>query len=164
MYSEVSGTLGEIGSLRSGLAIANTSSTATTAIFELSTLDGTSTGLTASTTVPGSGHVSKFVDELFPTLTTPFQGVLRITSTSTSVAVLGLRARTNERGDFLITTTPPTDETAGATTDELLFPQLANGGGWTTQFILFSGIAGQSSSGALRFFSQGGTPLDLNFQ
>ena len=132
MYAEVSGTPGEIGSLRSGLAIANTSSTATTAVFELTTLDGTSTGLTASTLVPGSGHVSIFVDELFPTLATPFQGVLRISSTSTPLAVVGLRARTNKRGDFLITTTPPTDEAGVTTTDELLFPQLADSGGWTT--------------------------------
>ena len=164
MYAEVSGTPGEIGSLRSGLAIANTSSTATTANFELTRLDGTSAGLTASTTVPGSGHVSIFVDELFPTLTTPFQGVLRITSTSTPVAVVGLRARTNERGDFLITTTPPTDEAGATTTAELLFPQLADGGGWTTQFILFSGVAGQTSAGLIKFVSQTGEPLGLGLQ
>ena len=111
--------------------------------------------------MPPSGHIATFVDELFPTLTTPFQGVLRITSTTTNVAVVGLRARTNGRGDFLITTTPPTDEAGVTTNDELLFPHLADTGGWTTQFILFSGIAGQSSSGSMSFFSQAGQPLGL---
>ncbi len=161
MYAEVSGTPGAAGSLRSGVAIANTSSTATTAIFELTTLDGTSTGLTASQSVPPSGQIATFVDELFPTLTTPFQGVLRISSTATAVAVIGLRARTNERGDFLITTTPPTDETGATSSAELLFPHLADSGGWNTQFILFSGVAGGTSSGTLGFFSQAGWALGL---
>ena len=161
MYAEVSGTPGTIGSLRSGVAITNGSATSTTAMFELTELDGTSTGLSASASVPPSGHIATFVDELFPTLTTPFQGVLRITSTTTNVAVVGLRARTNERGDFLITTTPPTDEAGVTTSDELLFPHLADIAGWTTQFVLFSGIAGQSSSGSMSFFSQAGQPLGL---
>ena len=48
--------------------------------------------------------------------------------------------------------------------DELLFSHIVDGEGWTTQFILFSGVAGQSSSGTLRFFSDNGTPLDLTLQ
>ena len=105
-----------------------------------------------------------FVDELFPTLTTPFQGVLRIRSTSTQVAVVGLRACTNERGDFLITTTPPSDEASVTASAARIFPQLADGGGWTTRFILFSGQQGQPADGSLRFFSQGGEPLGLTIQ
>jgi len=38
---------------------------------------------------------------------------------------------------------------------------LADGGGCTTQFILFSGTAGQSSSGTLRFFDQSGQSSTL---
>jgi hypothetical protein len=44
-----------------------------------------------------------------------------------------------------------------------VFPQLVNGGGYTTQFILFSGSAGQASSGNLSFIKQGGAPFELNF-
>ena len=164
MYTEVVGTPGAIGSIRSGFAISNTSSTQTTANFELTTLDGMSSGLTASAVIPGSGHIAKFVDELFPTLTRPFQGVLRVTSGLTPVAAVGLRLRTNERGEFLITTTSPTDEGGTTTTNELLFPHLADGDGWTTQFILFSGVAGQSSAGALQLLSVSGAPLNLKLQ
>jgi hypothetical protein len=42
-----------------------------------------------------------------------------------------------------------------------LFPHLADSGGWNTQFILFSGVAGGTSSGTLGFFSQGGGALGL---
>ena len=154
MYAEVSGTI------RSGFAIANTSTTVTTAMFELTDLDGDSTGLTASLTIPPSGHAAKFLDEIFPSLTTPFQGVLRITSTTT-IAVVGLRGRDNERGDFLITTSPPTNEADPVSGQASFFPHLVDGGGYTTQFILYSGSAGQSTSGVLAFFSQSGLPLNL---
>ena len=162
MYAEVSGTPGEIGSLRSGVAITNTSATSTTAMFELTDLDGTSTGLRASQPVPPSGHIATFVDELFPTLTTPFQGVLRITSTTTNLAVIGLRARTNKRGDFLITTTPPSNEVRTPSSVDAYFPHIADSGGWATQFVLFSGTAGQTSTGTLSFIDQAGKPLDLS--
>jgi hypothetical protein len=44
---------------------------------------------------------------------------------------------------------------------DLLFPHLVNGGGYTTQFILFSGSAGQASSGNLHFFKQDGSAFNL---
>jgi len=74
---------------------------------------------------------------------------------------VGLRTRVNERGNFLITTTPPAVESNPPATSALLFPHLADGGGYTTQFILFSGTAGQSSSGTLGFFDQTGQSLNL---
>ena len=94
-------------------------------------------------------------------LSLPVQGLLRITSTS-PIAVVGLRSRTNERGDFLITTTPPVAEDEPASTTEMVFPHIVEGGGYTTQFILFSGKPGQASAGTLRFLSQSGQPLNLN--
>ena len=161
MYVEVSGTPGEIGSLRSGLAVTNTALTTTTVLLELTELDGSATGLSSSLDLPPSGQVARFVDELFPTLTTPFQGVLRITTTPDPVASIGLRLRINERGEILTTTTPPSDEAAATTSAELLFPHIVDTGGWTTQFVLFSGVAGQSSSGSMTFVSQSGAALGL---
>jgi hypothetical protein len=61
----------------------------------------------------------------------------------------------------MITTTPPTNENNSQSPTELLFPDVANGGGYTTQFILFSGTAGQSSSGNLRLLKQDGSPFNL---
>ena len=110
--------------------------------------------------IPPSGHTSKFVHELFPALSLPFRGVLRVSS-SNSIVVVSLRTRYNERGDFLITTTPATNEASASSSAELMFPHIVDRGGYTTQFILFSGFAGQSTAGTLRFFGQDGQPLNL---
>ena len=77
---------------------------------------------------------------------------------------MGLRERYNERQpapDFLITTIPASNEAGVAGSAELLFPHLVNGGGYTTQFILFSGVAGQTTSGNLRFIKQDGSGFSL---
>jgi hypothetical protein len=87
---------------------------------------------------------------------------LRITSAS-PIAVLGLRGRTNERGDYLVTTTPPVAE-GTAPSQELFFPHFADSGGYTTQFILFNGVVGQSANGTIRFFSQSGESLGLQLR
>jgi hypothetical protein len=75
--------------------------------------------------------------------------------------VLGLRGRYNERHDFLITTTVPIDESAVVSEAPLLFPHFADSGGYTTQFVLFRAVAGQSSSGMLQLFSDSGQSLNL---
>jgi hypothetical protein len=166
MYAELSGTAGQIGSLQTGIAIANPGTGTASVVFELNTLSGASTGLTGSLSLPAGGQTALFLNQIpgFETLTTPFRGVLRIsTSSSGGISVIGLRGRYNERGDFLITTTPPTDESR-APVGPQFFPHFADGGGFTTQFILFNGGADQSSSGSLRFFDQSGQPISLAVQ
>ena len=79
------------------------------------------------------------------------------------IAVIALRSRINERTEFLITTTPPTDENSIATTSEVFFPHLVDGGGWSTQTVLFSGIAG-AANGLMRFFGVDGQPFDIPLQ
>jgi len=113
-----------------------------------------------------NGQFQEFFSQIFSgtTLPSPLQGVLRISSNTSGLSVVGLRGRYNQRGDFLITTTPPTNEATPATTAPMTFPRLADGGGYTTQFILFSGSAGQSASGNLQFVTQSGTTLYLGFQ
>ncbi len=162
VYVEASGTSGQPGSIRSGMALTNTSGAATVVLLELTTLDGVATGLTEPITIPASGQVARFIDEIFSSLTTPFSGILRITSTATDMAIVGLRLTTNERNDFLITTTPPSDESSATTSSDLFFPHFVDSGGWTTQFILFSGSSGQTSSGSLGFTGQDGQTLDLS--
>jgi hypothetical protein len=77
--------------------------------------------------------------------------------------VLGLRSRRNERGDFLVTTTPPVAENS-PTTPELFFPHFADGGGYSTQFILFSAGSRASLNGTIRFLTQTGQALDLKLK
>ena len=151
------------GSIQTGLAVANTESAEATFVLELTDPQGQVVGPAAILPIPPSGQVSRFLYELFPEIPAPFSGVLRITSAGAQVAAAGLRGHTNERGDFLITTIPPTQESATPAAPAF-FPHIADGGGWRTQFILFGGTAGQSSTGQLRFFTQSGEPWFLNLQ
>jgi hypothetical protein len=164
IYAESSGIAGTVGSIQTGVAIANSSANAATVNFELSTLAGVSTGLTGAVTVPANGQIAMFLNQIpgLTALPNPINGVLRAsTSSPGGVSMVGLRGRYNERGDFLITTTQPSDESTAATPAELFFPHFADGGGYTTQFILFNGSTDQASSGSLRFFNQSGQTLSL---
>jgi hypothetical protein len=64
----------------------------------------------------------------------------------------------------LITTTQSIDEATGASTAEQFFPHFADGGGYTTQFILFNGASDQSSSGSMKFFTQSGQTYSLTLR
>ena len=157
MYVEASATPVII----SGIAVANTTSVAATVTLSVTRLDGSPVATSQPRTLPASGQILGFLSDFFPSLPLPFQGVLRVTTTSSGVSVVALRQRYNERGDYLITTTPPTLETGTPTAAVRLFPHFANGGGYTTQFILFSGTTGQTSTGNLGFFQQSGAPLGV---
>ena len=127
--------------------------------LEVTHLDGSLAVAPKTVELPPSGQIARFIDEIF-TLPDNFSGVLRVTSTG-DVAVVGLRLRINENGELKMTTTPPSDETGPSTTADLFFPHFADSGGWSTQFILYSGTAGQAVSGTLRFIDASGQPLDL---
>ena len=169
VYVEASGTPGQPHSVRSGIALTNTSDAPTTVSLELTALDGTATGLTESGTLPASGQSTRFIDEIFPTLRTPFSGILRIASPPISpfhsranLAVAAFRQTTNERGDVVVTATAPSEDDSATTAAGLFFPLFVDSGGWTTQFILFSGSTGQPASGVIRFTGQDGQPLELS--
>jgi hypothetical protein len=149
------------GSMRSGLAIANTSPQATSVVIEVKNLDG-NTGLIGTLSIPGNGQRSVFLNQIpgIQTLLTPFRGMLQITSFA-PVTIVGLRARYNERNDFLITTTPPGDESVPPPASGLYFPHFADAGGYSTQFVLFSAQPGQRPSGTLQFVSQAGGAVSL---
>ena len=164
LYAESSGDFAHFkaGSVGTGVAVANSATTPAQVTFELTQLDGSSSGLTGSVTVPANGQSALFLSQVpgFATLPASFQGVLRISGPA-SISVVGLRGRYNERGDFLITTTPPVAEDEPPSAAEMIFPHIVEGAGYTTQFILFSGKPGQASSGTLRFLGQDGQPLKL---
>ena len=164
MFVESFGSPGQPTSLQSGVAITNTSAAAAAVTLELLDPSGLATGLTASLSVPGQGHVSKFLSEMFPTLPSEFRGVLSITSGGAPLSVVSLRTRYNENQRFLITTMPVYNEASASTASELIFPHIADGEGYTTQFVLFGANAGQSSNGTARFFSRTGQPLPLTYR
>ena len=159
IYSEVSGLSGAAGSIESGLAIVNTSTEIADINFELITLHGESVAAGALQLQP-NGQSHSFVAELpgVENLPNPFQGTLRLWS-STPVAVIGIRGRYNERGDFLLATTPPVEESA----DEVFIPQMVNGAGYSTQIVVYDGSEGEPTSGNIYFFDQNGDPIDPRF-
>ena len=161
MYVEESAT-----GINSGIALTNTASTTGIYSLDLYQLDGAFVANT-SLTLGGNGQTAAFLDGFFPGVTLPFKGILVISGSASSMSVVSLRSRYNERNDFLITTTPATNEASAPLAAERLFPHLVNGiaGGdqYTTQFILFSGTAGQVSDGDLKFLNaQDGAALGLS--
>ena len=154
MFAETSGGVTEPGSVQSGVAIANPAQTPVTVNVELTQFDGSPVGLPSTLTIPAGGQVAQFVKELFPSLPGNFRGFLKVTATS-AIAVTGVRGRYNERGDFLITTTPPRDERRVLSDSEILFPQVVSGDVYYTEFIIF----GQSGSGGMWFNSANGTRM-----
>jgi hypothetical protein len=147
--------------MQTGIAIANPTSSAVEVTLQLSRLDGVATGASARLQIPANGQQALFLSEFpeFVGLVAPFQGVLRITA-ATPIAVTSLRTRVNERGDFLITTTTPADESRQPAGSELVFPHWVDGGGYSTQFLLF----GRATSGTVNFFNQSGQPVNLVFR
>ena len=149
-----------------GIAVANPSSNPINVRFELTSPEGGPIGLIGLVSIPAKGQVAQFLNQIsgFADLPDPFSGILRIsTDAAAGIAVTGLRGRTNERGDFLITTTPAVDENAPVSNAGGIFPHIANGGGYSTKFAIFSAGPNQTPSGVLGFFDQNGQPLDLNF-
>ena len=82
-------------------------------------------------------------------------GVLDITS-ATPFAALTLRSLNNERNDFLMTTFPIADVARAAPTP-VVFPQIADGGGFVTEFILLNAVG--ASKTTLSFFDNEGRQL-----
>jgi hypothetical protein len=148
LYGELSGTI------RSGLAIANPSDFPLTVAISFG-------GQLASVDVPASGQRAFFLNEIpeFASLPLPWRGVITA-SASSPFAVTGIRGRTNERGDFLITTTAAVNPGAIVAGSELAFPHFADGGGYSTQFVLFA----PNSVGTIYFLDQSGHAKALLFQ
>jgi hypothetical protein len=148
LYSESAGP-----ALQTGVAIVNASPSGELVDLELSGLDGASLAR-ISLSIPANGHVAKFLHELpgFESVSGIFQGMLRVTAgPSGRIAVSGLRVRQNERQETLTTTIAVVAESAGSFVKERFFPMFADGGGYTTQFVVFGG-QGQAGSGKLQLF------------
>jgi hypothetical protein len=152
-----------VANIQTGVALANPSSASITVSLEATTLSGTPAGLSGAVTIPANGQLAAFLGQIpgFERMTTPFRGVLRIsTAAASGVAVAGLRGRNNERGDFLVATVPSVDENANTPKTQIAFPHFVEGGGYTTQFILFSGATRLFASGVLRLFDQTGISVN----
>ena len=162
VYAEASGTPGQMGSISTGLAITNVGNASNTVTLEVARLDGSLAAAPEMLTLPPSGQVARFLNDIF-SLPDNFSRVLRVTSTA-DIAIVALRLRVNENGEIKVTMLAPSNEMDPSTSEDRHFAHFADSGGWSTQFILFSGTAGQAASGTLSFIDASGQPLDLSPQ
>jgi len=176
-YGEITTSVlpGTPGSIRSGFAVTNTSAAPVDVTVEITNSEGVNLPLPggfgfaqATIHIEAMSHLSMFLDEI-PGLaglvilsTRPGVFFLRFSTRLPDISVVGLRGRYNERGDFLITTTPAVAEDTVPDTSPLYFPHIVDGGGYTTQFVLF-GATAQSVSTSLStttwYFNQTGAPM-----
>jgi hypothetical protein len=156
MYIERAGVFGQAQSLQTGISISNPSTGGVTVQLNLMQLDGTSTGLSTSIDIAAGGEISTYLNEVFPELAPTFKGVLKVSSSS-GIAVGGLRGRYNERGEFLISATPAYDDRPAASS-EVYVPHVLMGGGYSTELVLLS--PGTAQGGSMWLLSQDGLPMD----
>ena len=160
VYAQSQGAPDAVGSSKTAIALANPTSSSALVNFELIQADGTSTGLATSVMIPPGGQMSQFVNELIPNAPATFSGVLHVSS-ATPVIGIGLRLTTNGGGDVLMSTIPAVSETQNGTPQQLLFPHVVSGGGFTTELILLNRQPSATSSGEVLFTAQDGAPLSV---
>jgi hypothetical protein len=144
----------------SGLAVAAFSAPEAVSISLKAFLADGSTAVgsqTSSLALVPNGHAAAFVRQWVSGLPPEFRGVLDVSSSS-AFAALTLRALTNSRNDFLLTTFPVADLSRAAPSP-VIFPHLADGDGYVTEFILLS--AGSSAAAILRYIGDDGSPLAI---
>ncbi len=141
-----------------GLAMANPGSTSIRITANAYQLDGVTRAGSGQSTVDmdSMGHDARFAGQLIAGLPEGFTGVLDLSSPSPFTA-LTLRSLTNGRGDFLITTFPVADVNQPPPTP-LIFPQVADGGGYQTQIILLS-TSGAASTVTVSYLGNDGSSI-----
>jgi hypothetical protein len=147
------------GNHNTGLAIANLTGAVASIMIHAFQNDGVTAVGTSKGPLQlvGSGHVARFAHQFITGLPAGFTGILDISSTTLFTA-LTLRSLNNERNDYLMTTFPIADANQTAPSP-IIFPQIADGGGYVTQFILLS--PNEGSSITLNLYGETGTLIDI---
>jgi hypothetical protein len=150
--------LDKSGNHDTGLAVVNPGSSS----IRITATAYQSDGVTPAGNGPGTvdlvplGHDAKFAGQFIAGLPDGFTGVLDLSSAA-PFAALTLRSLTNARGDFLVTTFPIADANQSPLAP-LIFPQIADGGGYQTQIILLS-TSGAASTITVDYLGNDGLPI-----
>jgi hypothetical protein len=100
-------------------------------------------------------HLARFLDELIPELPDDFEGKVILESTS-PIFVITLRTLVNVSGAFLMTAMPVMDLDQTLSSTVSYFPQLVDGGNFSTEYLLLNTDA---ATARLQFFNLDGQPL-----
>jgi hypothetical protein len=147
------------GQYKTGLAIANVSGSASSITIQAFQMDGVTAAGTSNGPVllSTNGYRAAFADEFVSGLPEGFTGVLDITSAS-PFAALTVRMLMESGDNFVMTTFPIADVNQTAPSP-VVFPRIADGDGYTTEFILLS--PGGAASTTLHLYDQSGTPMGI---
>jgi hypothetical protein len=126
--------------------------------ISIANLFGTARGTALDVPLSAAEQTSLFVSQLFPDLPQGFRGMTLIQS-DVPVAVMAMRS-TDAGGRFMVATLPVVDLTKPAALKTIFFPHLADGAGYSSEFILMNPCS-EACMTSLRFFSQSGTALPL---
>jgi hypothetical protein len=138
-----------------GVAIAATGSSAVSVAFNAFQPDGSTPAGSGTINLASNGHDARFTGQIIAGLPDGFTGVLDVSSANSFVA-LTLRSLTNSRNEFLMSTFPVAAALQSLPAP-IIFPQVADGGGYQTQFILLA--FGVPTAATLNFFADDGTAL-----
>jgi hypothetical protein len=133
--------------VHSGIALANSGTSEAAVTLSLKGIAGEALDFTATLTLRPNGHTAVFLREIpgFESLPSDLRGVLQVMADGPSpITVVALRSRYNERGDFLVSTMQVIEARA-MPSPQLIFPHLADGGGYTTEFVFFNASAVQTT-------------------
>lgn len=147
------------GSINTGIAIVNANDDDVTLNFYFTDLNGNNSG-SGSTVIPANGKISRFLSEAPFNSSQNFEGTFTFVA-SDPVAAIALRARINERSETLFTTLPVANLADADRTDDLFFPQFADGNGWFTQIVLVN-PGDTALTGTVRFTNPAGGPQPVN--
>jgi hypothetical protein len=147
------------GKYATGLALANVSGSNASISIRAFQMDGkTQVGASPGPVqLPINGYKAAFANEFVSELPEGFTGVLDITSPY-PFAALTIRTLMNSSDSFLMTTFPVADANRTAPSP-VVFPRIADGDGYTTQFILLSPNGAASTT--LRLYGSDGSPMEL---
>jgi hypothetical protein len=113
-----------------------------------------------SLTLASGEHVARFLAEFFLDHPRPFRGTLLVTS-DVPVGMLSLRETVSSQGEVVLTTLPAQPDEDADITDSAILPQMADGGGYQTEWLLVNSSE-RSMTGLLRFLRSDGSPWMLN--
>jgi hypothetical protein len=159
-YGELSSSL----RISTTVAVANATSRAGTVTMSLTDLEGHFIA-SGSWNLAPNGQMRASLDSIVPITGPPVRGIVRVTTDLPKIAALGFRERYNERQpapDFLFTTIPAAPETSGSS-QELVFPQVPNGEGFTSEIILYGGTTG-TFRGNMIFVQPDRAPFNLHIR
>jgi hypothetical protein len=103
---------------------------------------------------PG-GHAAKFLVEWFGQALTPFRGTLEVRSDQ-SLGALALRGTYNDEGQFIMTSIPARGEEIPPADQSGILPQVADGGGYQTEWLMLN-PASAALSGKVSFRKSDGS-------